>query len=223
MTKWHTLQRIAGFHLLFLVLGAVCYSLEPLTVGQATWIVVVAYNVSLPTYFFQTRDLQVVELWAFLLPLSLLQVIPDWYLVEIQQTLVFPTADGLFAIPVFMAGLWTFPLMLTTATGLYLYRHTGPLAGYTAAVSAGMLVFGAGELVLTNIGVWRANQVLAVGGVAVYILPAELFLTAATMYSYEQVEWQSPWHRLSAAPIIMLTYLGAATASHLFVDAATRL
>lgn len=223
MTDEYTLRHIAGFHLLYLAVGALFYSLDGLTVGQATWIVVITYNVSLPTYFFQRGDLEVVEIWSFLLPLSLLQIIPDWYLVDIQQTLVFPTATGPLPVPIFMAGLWTFPLMLTTVTGLYLHRRNGLLAGYASAIAAGILVFGAGELVLTDVGVWRADRVLEVRGLAAYILPAELLLVAATLYAYEQVEWRSPWHRISASPIIMLMYLGAATTSYLIVDAATRL
>jgi len=41
--------------------------------------------------------------------------------------------------------------------------------------------------------------------------------------SYEQPEWHSPWHRISAAPFVMLLYLGAATTSYLIVETATRL
>lgn len=223
MTDEYTLRHITGFHLLYVALGALLYSLDALTVGQATWVVVVAYNVSLPTYFFQRGNLEVVALWAFLLPLSFLQLIPDWYLADIQQTLAFPTATGPLPVPLFMAGLWTFPLVLTTVTGLNFHRRKGPLAGYASAIAAGILVFGGGELVLTDIGVWRADQVLEIGGLAVYILPAELLLVAATLYAYENVEWQSPWTRISAAPIIMLAYLGAATTSYLLVDAAARL
>ncbi|MFB6374002.1 MAG: hypothetical protein ABEN55_13020, partial [Bradymonadaceae bacterium] len=157
MTDNRTLWRLLIVHLAFVGIGAGLLAVDAVAVRYAVWSTVVGYNLFLPAYFFRSGDREVVDLWAFLLPLSLLQVLPDWYLSAVQQTLVFPTASDTFPVPLFMAGLWTLPLMVTTAFGIWVAWRWGTRLGYAAAIAAGLLVFGTGELALTRVGVWQAR------------------------------------------------------------------
>ena len=213
-----TARHLLVFHLVAAALAALLLAIGGLALRHALWLAVLTYNLALPVYFYRRGDLEVVRIWAFVLPLSALQVIPDWYLCEVQGTLSFPTARGPFPVPLFMAGLWTWPLVMTTAAGVWFDWQIGRWTGYLAALGLGLFLFGGGELALTSIGVWRALDVTTVGGLALYILPAELLLTVATLYAYRQVRDQSPWRRLVAAPLVMMFYLGAATTAYLLVE-----
>lgn len=220
MTTDRTFRRLLVFHLGFAAAGAVVLATGVVSVRYGIWATVVAYNVALPAVFYRTGELEVVDLWTFLFPLSLLQILPDWYLATVQQTLVFPTAEGAFPVPLFMGGLWTFPLAVTTAVGLWVAWRWGTWLGYAGALACGLLVFAGGELALTRAAVWRPQSVTAVEGVALYILPAELLLVAATRYAYRTVRDKSVPRRLAAAAAVALFYLGAATTSYLLVETA---
>jgi hypothetical protein len=55
-------------------------------------------------------------LWAFLVPVSVFQVLPDWLLAELVGTLRFPDIGGPRlddAMTLVMAGMWVPPLFLT--------------------------------------------------------------------------------------------------------------
>ncbi len=226
MISQSTLRQVGGFHLVATVVAALLFGFEfGLTDREALGALIVAYNLGLPVFFYRRGDLEIVELWAFLLPLSLLQVVPDWYLVSVQKTLAFPATTGPFAwltgafpVPWFMAGLWTFPLVLTTAAGLHVRRRIGRFSGYLAALVVGLAVFAGGELYLTHLGIWEARRVATIRGLALYILPAELMLAAATLYAYAGPDWRSPVGRLAAVPVVMLVYLGSAATSYLLVE-----
>lgn len=213
-TVWH----LVLLHLVFFTAGGLLLALDVLATRHTLWLTVVAYNVVLPVSFFRAGERAVVDLWTFLLPVSFFQLLPDWYLVVVQETLVFPTAQAAFPVPLFMAGLWTLPLMMTTAAGIWAEWEWGPRVGYAAALAVGLLVFGGGELALTTLDVWRPQNVAELGGVAYYILPAELLLVAGTLYAYRTVRDASLWRRLVAAPLVALFYLGAATTSYLLVE-----
>jgi len=216
-----SIWRLLAFHLVVAAVGATLLAADFLELRYGLWATVVGYNVALPAYFYRRGRLEVVDLWTFLFPLSLLQILPDWYLTTVQQTLVFPTVrDGAFAVPLFMGGLWTFPLVLTMAVGVAVAWRWGTQVGYLAALAAGLLVFAGGELALTWIAVWRPHHVATLAGIAHYILPAELLLVVATLYAYRSVRDASIGARLIAAACVAVFYLGAATTSYLLVEVA---
>ena len=142
------------------------------------------------------------DLWLFLAPLSVCQVLPDYFLVTESGTLRFPDTGGPRiddAVPLAMAGMWVIPLYAV----LVLARDNA-LAGALLALS----IFGLSELVAPALDLWApVGGVREVAGVALYVLPAEALLGAATVVAWR--DHPTPW----AAPAVSLFYLGALVAS----------
>jgi hypothetical protein len=146
------------------------------------------------------------ELWLFLAPLSVCQVVPDWALVEVTGTLRFPDTGGPRvddAVPLAMAGMWVIPLYAVVALA-----RDNPWAGALLALS----IFGLAELAAPYVDLWEpAGGVREVAGVAIYVLPAEAALGAATVIAWR--DHRSPF----AAPAVSALYLGALVAGLLWL------
>jgi hypothetical protein len=210
---------VLGTHLGWTLLGALLLVLQPVETRLILWAWVIAYNLWLPLFFGRVRpDSTLFDLWRFLLPLSLLQIAPDWFLCTVLQTLEFPARAGPAPVPGYMGGLWTMPLLLACWVGLQAGRRYGARGGYLACAAAGLLVFGAGEWALTKIPVWRALDVQTTAGVAWYILPAELLLSVAALGAYKKTSGQTPGRRLTAGFAVMLFYIGAAGFSYMAIE-----
>lgn len=213
-TRW-----VLATHLGWVLLGALLLALRPVEPRITLWGWVIAYNLWLPLFFGRLRpDSTVVDLWRWLLPLSLLQIAPDWFLCTVLQTLEFPARAGPAPVPGYMGGLWTLPLLLTSWVGLQTSRRHGPFSGYLACAAAALLVFGAGEWALTKVPVWRALDVQTTSGVAWYILPAELLLSVATLSGFKHTSGETPARRLPAALAVMLFYIGSAGFSYMAIE-----
>jgi len=87
-------RALLAMHAVYGVLSAIALRLEPPAKGWAIFGCVVAYNVALPLVAQAVGRADWVALWAFLLPLSVFQVAPDWFLAGQLGTLVFPTWAG---------------------------------------------------------------------------------------------------------------------------------
>src|SRR5689334_16139299 len=100
------------FHAVFAVGGLlILRELHPPLLGVAIGAWVLLYNVLLPWAGWLRGHPDLIDLWTFLLPLSLMQVVPDWMLANIFGVLVFPDLGGarLGPVPAFMSGLWVPP------------------------------------------------------------------------------------------------------------------
>src|ERR1700754_3388762 len=62
--------------------------------GWAVLGLVIAYNIGLPLLARARGRRDWLALWAFLLPVSVFQVLPDWLLDELVGTLRFPVIGG---------------------------------------------------------------------------------------------------------------------------------
>ena len=219
---WETEQTpgwVLGTHLGWTFLGALLLALQPVETRLILWVWVIAYNLWLPLFFGWIRpDATIMDLWPFLLPLSLLQIAPDWFLCTTLQTLEFPPRGGPAPVPGYMGGLWTMPLLLTSWLGLRVGRRYGAPNGYIACASAALVVFGAGEWALTKVPVWRALDVQTTAGVAWYILPAELLLSVAALGAHRYTSGEAPVRRLPAALVVMIFYIGAAGLSYMAIE-----
>lgn len=215
------MQRVAAwalFHLVFAVLTVGLAASGVVSLPDALLAGVVAFNLSIPVFAHERDEPEAIRVWAFLLPLSASMVVPDWFLGTVLDTLVFPASTATAPVPSYMAGLWTVALFAPVWTGREVAAERGPVVGGIVATLFGGVVFAGGELVLTSVPIWRAVDVGTVGGLAFYILPAEILLSFGAWYGYEVTRRAGLPHRLGVAAFLMFAYLGAACTSYLVVE-----
>lgn len=185
--------------------------------AKGWWVLalVVSYNVALPLMARAVGRDDWVSLWAFLLPVSIFQILPDWVLAGLIGTLRFPEIGGPRiddTINLAMGGMWVAPLFIV----LVLARGR---AGVAAALALG--VFGGSELLAPVLQLWEpVGDTTEVAGVALYVLPAEAALGAATAMAYTVVREAGPARRVAAALAVSTFYLGALVLSHFIIDIA---
>lgn len=178
--------------------------------------------------------------WRFVSALSLFQVVPDWFLSSVLRTLRFPD-DGAWkvggVVSVYMSGMWAPPLLWVLACcsdG----RAAAPAAtspsALAAAAALALFVFGAAEVLLSAgllpLQLWHCTGPPAVEldvvGAALYVLPAEAVLGAATLQAYHATAHLEGWggaaRRVLAAAAVATLYTGALSVSYLFVEKGAR-
>jgi hypothetical protein len=203
---------LAVLHVAFAAAAGLAYLLSPPARGWAVLAVAVGYVVGLGavTRAGGRRDWQ--AWWALLVPLSVLQVLPDWALVEIAGTLVFPDLGAPRiggAVPLYMAALWVPPLF-----AVLLLARGSAWRGAVAAV----VVFGVAELLAPALGLWEPRAARQLGTTALYVLPAEAVLGAAVVTAARRT--RTTTERLVAAPAVALLYTGALFVALLLLDRA---
>lgn len=204
----HGGRELLAFHLVFalLTLPVVLYATGP-QYGAGVLGLAVLYNLALPAYALFRRHSDWLARWAFLLPVSMGQVLPDWALVEIAGTLQFPD-HGISriggAVPLYFMGLWIMLLFPVTqladaARGLR----------YPVVVVLGGLLFAAAEWAAPMLRLWQPVNIDTVAGVAWYTVPAEMALCVACLWAYRLTQHQGLLSRLWAAVMIVGFYTGA--------------
>ena len=207
---------VAAFHAAFAAVALAVLAGPGAVLPAVGWRVlglVVLYNVAFPLVGHLRGRAGWVRLWAFLVPLSAFQVVPDAFLAGVLGSLDFPDTGGprLGPVPLALAGMWTVPLWLSTWAGLR------ARSGWVAAAVAGALFVGA-EATLWAVPIWRAVGVTALGPVALYVVPAEVLLGGAAYAAFRRVGGR-PWPvRVAAAAAVSTLYLGAACAAYLLVE-----
>lgn len=194
---------ILALHVAYGVAGAAAIALDPPDKGWAIFLCVVAYNVALPLVARAVGRRDWLAMWAFLLPLSVFQVAPDWFLADVLGTLVFPDVGGPRLggeIQLAMAGMWVTPLFVVLA-----------LAGGSASRAAllAFVVFLGAELAAPVLELWEPRAAEQVAGVAVYVLPAEAALGWATMVAFTATRSRGAGARIGAAAAVATSYTGA--------------
>ena len=206
---------LVALHVVLVAAFALAALLDPPGRGWAVLGCVVVYNVALPLVARTVALPEVVALWAFLLPLSLWQVLPDWVLADLVGTLRFPDAGGPRVddvIPVAMAGMWVAPLLITVLVA-------GDSAWRAAVVA--FAVFAGAELAAPLLGVWEPTSAAhQIAGVAIYVPPAEAVLGAATLLAWRWTRSRPRVEQVGAALGVATLYLGALVLSHFLVDVA---
>jgi hypothetical protein len=191
------------FHLLFAAAAAAVFLfLRTPELGWAILALVAVYNLLLPLIASRGGHRDWVELWMFLLPLSVLQVLPDWVLSQQLGILAFPDLGGphIGTVPVYMAGMWVIPLFWI----LWLSGRSS----LTAAILA-LLLFAGAEWAALPLHLWHAQHVMQLYGVAEYVLVPEMLLGWAAAYAFERTRDNNPLLRLWAAACVMTFYTGA--------------
>jgi hypothetical protein len=160
------------------------------------------------------------RLWWFAAVVSVFQILPDAVLVEGLGVLTFPD-DGfpsLGPVSAHMAAMWTVPIVMIVAVADAAGRRLGERASWTAALLTATVVFVAAEAVLPLVGVWEPVDVATIGMVALYILPAELFLGVAVLAGARWTRDGNPLRAVPVAAVVSLSYTGAAAVSWLVIE-----
>ncbi len=198
-------------HGLFAVI-AVIVLLTPgaLPVGPRLSALVIGYNLALPIAGLRRGYPEWVRLWLFLLPLSILQIFPDWFLAAQLNVLVFPDTGSIRigAVPAFMGGLWVIPLFITVYLGQRLAERTTRNYVILAVCLSSFLLFVGSETVLWAVPIWYARDVTTVAHVALYLIVPEILFGLSAFLAYEASLGRAVWFRLGAAFTVMIIYLG---------------
>lgn len=181
--------------------------------GLAVVALVIGYNLLLPLIARGSGHSHWFDLWWFLLPLSICQVVPDWVLSQLIGILSFPDhgAPRIGTVPVYMAGMWVIPLFWI----LLIARGSPAVAGLLA-----LIVFAASEWAAPMFGLWRPQQVPTWHGIAHYLLLPEALLGAAAAYAYREVRSANIITRLGAAAAVSVFYTGALIVSYFLMQRA---
>lgn len=203
-----------AFAVLYALAGAVALSLEPPAKGWAVLACSIAGCVGLVIVCRLTGSARGALIAGMVIPISVFQVLPDWFLVEGLGTLRFdqlggPRIDD--ALPLAMAGLWALPLFVVCIVA----RDR-----LWAGAAAGLAVFAATEIAAPTVGIWEPVGASTVLGAAIYVLPAEAALGAATVYAVRVAGKLSLAQRLLPALAVSILYTGALAISWLLVDGA---
>ena len=190
--------------------------LDPPAKGWGVLACAVAYNVALPLTARAVGRPDLVRLWAFLLPLSVFQLLPDWVLAETIGTIHFPDTGGPRVddvIPLAMCGMWVAPLFISLA-----------LAKDSAWRAAGLAlaIFTGSELAAPVHEIWEpTDPATQVAGVALYVLPAEAVLGAAAFFAFRWVGERARVEQVAVALGVATLYLGALVLGYFLIDVAS--
>lgn len=202
-------------HAALLIAGGVAVSLDPPAKGWAVLATAIGYVVVLQVAARRSGRSELQALAAFLVPVSIFQVLPDWVLSDLIGTLHFPDTGGLRVddvIPVAMAGMWVAPLFLAVA-----FAGGRPAR---AAVLSAAIFFGT-ELAAPGLGLWEpTGDTTRWAGVAIYVIPAEAALGWAAAVAFAATRRSSVVMRVGAAFAVSTSYLGALVLSHFLIDVA---
>ncbi|MGH8482156.1 MAG: DUF6989 domain-containing protein [Nevskiaceae bacterium] len=209
---------------IFLTTGLLCGALValprflgPPQLGQAIVAIVVLYNLVLLMGAWLRSHHELLSALAFLLPLSVCQVVPDALLAQHLGTLAFPDlgAPRFGPVPVYMAGLWVAPQLLVLWAAEFAHRANAVLAGLVAMVFS-LAAFGAAEWAAAHVlALWHPRNVETWNGIALYVLPAEALLGLVAWLAFMQVHRRTIFMKAIGAAGVSLLYAGALFASHL--------
>jgi hypothetical protein len=213
MKRHSDMLPIAFAAALYAVAGAIALSLDAPAKGWGILICSVGGVVGVCVLATMTGRRNWIAALTVIVPISIFQVFPDWMLAKVVGSIVFPDNGGLrvdAVIPLAMAGLWVLPLLIVV-----LFARDSLWRG--ALVST--IVFAATEIAAPHLGIWHPAAGLSeVLGIAVYVLPAEAALGAATVYAV-RVAADAGWGtKIAAAASVSIFYAGALAISALLID-----
>lgn len=225
----HTRVWLVGFAA-FAVIAGIGLAVPIGELGWRILVLVVVFHLGVVALARRGGDEYLWRTWTVLAPLSIVMVLPDWFLSAVLGTLEFPDTGGPFigTVPLFMAGMWTIALMPVVLVGALVAQRAsrsgapispmrGILVAAAAAAVAGLLMFWAAELIAPSIPIWQPVDVAMFAGVAAYVLLPEAVLSAAT---FTVVATSGRIPRAATASLVVLlpfTYTGMLATSYQFL------
>ena len=190
------------------------------SMGLRICLLVAVYNIALPLAGYWRKHDTWLSAWAFLLPLSILQVFPDWFLSAQLDSLVFPerSAPRIGTVSAFMALMWIIPLFVVVLLAESARRKTNLTVALAVAGLSALLIFGVSEMFSWRLNMWHAQNVWQWQHMALYVLPAELLLGVYTYAGFHLTRNRGITTKFAAAASVMLLYLGALAWFYLVIE-----
>lgn len=212
----HALFTLAAVAAVFVPVGALGWRLCAVTVLYAALMLAVGF----------TRQPGFLPILKLVMPLSLFQVLPDWFLSAQLRVLEFPDTGGprLGTVPLFMAGLWTVPLFVSVLCAKQVAARRQGGAALPALVGAAVAtaLFVGSEATLWAVPIWEARGVTQLAHVALYVIAPEALLGWATVAAWEATRARSLAHAIGAAALVSTLYTGALALSYFLLEGAAR-
>jgi hypothetical protein len=212
----HALFTVAAVAAVFAPLGALGLRLCAVTALYAALMLGVAF----------TRQPGFVSILRLVMPLSVFQVLPDWFLSAQLHVLHFADtgAPRIGTVPVFMAGLWTVPLFLTVLCAQQVAARRPEGDGLAALVGAAVAtaLFVGSEATLWAVPIWEARGVTQVAHVALYVIAPEALLGWATVVAWRETRTRSFVRAVGAAALVSTLYTGALALAYFLLEGAAR-
>ena len=185
--------------------------------GAKVLLLVLGYNIALPWVARRTHDRTLWRMWCVLAPMSVLMVLPDWFLGAVLGSIRFPDTGSPFigSMPIFMAGMWTIALLPICMLARQVEDSRGIRAGFVTVGAAGLALFTVAELLAPAIPLWEPVGVAQVAGVALYVLLPELALGLAA-YALVRVPHPRPV-TIGGIIAIPFMYLGMLATAYQFL------
>lgn len=208
-----------GFHLLFAAVAVAVLLLPVGDLGFRVLLLVIGYNIAVPWLARATHDEVAWTAWLVLAPMSLLMVLPDWFLSAVLNTIDFPNTGAPYigTVPLFMAGMWVIALLPLMLIGRWVESVKGPLIAFATVAVAGLGLFIAAEWLAPALPLWEPLGVAQIAGVAVYVLLPELALCVATFELVRAARTRPVPLTVGGIIIIPFMYLGMLATSYQFL------
>lgn len=203
------------FHSLFFAVAIpVALGLKGHALGLALCGFALGYNLLLPLVGKRLGHSDWVDLWKFLLPLSIALPCADWMLVERMGTLSFPD-HGIVriggAVPVYFMGLW---IMLLWQVCWLAIASKRPYTTVAVLSLAGFLIW---EWAARPMNLWHAQDVKQIAGFALYPLIPEVLMSMLSLWVWRTLKHADALQRICGALGIAVFYAGALSLSLLWI------
>lgn len=212
-------------HLGFGVLAALALIFPlGLELGPRIFALLLIYNVAFPLLGRRLEHRRWTDIWTFTFPISVLQILPDWFLSRVLGALVFPDTGFPFigTVPAFMALMWSIPFTVIVFTAWRLRRRLTDASVYLVVLLLTAVIFGTSEATLWMLPIWYAtDEVWTILHIAVYVMCAELVLGVALWTAYRLVEPYGGLRKIVAAFAVMFIYTGALAVFYLLIEGPT--
>ena len=203
----------------FAIAAAVGLLLPAPALGWRVLALVVGFHVACVLIARRGGHALLMRSWFVLAPLSVLMVLPDWFLSEVLGSLRFGDIGGPFIgdVPLAMAGMWTIALLPVAGVALAAHARDGTPAAIGAALAAGFVMFVVAEMAAPLLGLWEPISVATIAGVATYVIVPELVLSvaAALLVCFADALPRAAVAALTA--LLPFTYLGLLASSYQFL------
>lgn len=215
------IRNLITLHLLFaFVAMALLFSPTATPVGWRMLAIVIVYNTLIPFGGYLLGHTEWVKIWMFVMPLSVFQLLPDWFLSAQLGVLSFPN-DGspmIGTVPLYMAGLWSIPLFIIVYVGLRVEEEHSAWETQLAVLITSFVLFVGAEATMWALPSWSAQNVLTISSVAVYIVVPELLLGSSSYIIYAMIRHYGHVLKLFWSYIVMALYLGNACVFYLIIE-----
>ncbi|TFG12396.1 hypothetical protein EU537_09540 [Candidatus Thorarchaeota archaeon] len=200
-------------YVVFSLIAAITLFLPVLTIGLKMLVIVISYNILLPLWSLIDRQSVWLDIWMFVMPLSILQIFPDWFLTEVLNSISFETDPYTMIgeVPAYMAGLWAIPLFVIIYVGLRVKELRGENVALILVSILSLILFVSAEATLWMLPAWTAQNVLTISHVALYIIIPEILLGVSTFLAYEIVQGRKLVLKVVLAFVVMIFYIGSAS------------